>query len=331
MKPPGLDALLVSAFSTAVAGPLVRSWLRRRQSFDHPNDRSSHTVPTPRGGGLACAAGALAGSLAGQRSGNGPSREWIGASVVLGAVGRLDDVSGLGPLPRLGVQAVAGAVTGARAGGLAGAAFGTVTVPAIINAFNFMDGINGISGGTAAAWGLSVATQPALSPQLRAQGALTAGMGAGFLPYNVPTASMFLGDVGSYLLGSGIAVTVVEGSFLEGKPDARGALGVLAPLALYLADTGTTIVRRALRGESVTEAHREHAYQQLVHETGWPHWMVSALVAGATAVCGAAGRSAHSAAAIGPIVAGYLGAPGLLKRAGVSKTDSVDSTVGGLA
>ena len=331
MKSPGLDVLLVSTFSTAAAGPLVRSWLRRRQSLDHPNDRSSHTVPTPRGGGLACAAGALAGSLAGQRRGNGPSTEWIGVSVALGAVGRLDDVSGMGPLPRLGAQAVAGAVTGARAGGLVGAAFGTVAVPAVINAFNFMDGINGISGGTAAAWGLSVATQPALSPQLRAQGALTAGMGVGFLPYNVPTASMFLGDVGSYLLGSGIAVTVVEGSFLQGKPNPRGALRVIAPLALYLADTGITIIRRALRGESVTEAHREHAYQQLVHETGWPHWVVSTLVAGASAACGAAGRSTQGAGAIGPIVAGYLAAPGLLKRSGASKVKSAQSTVGGLA
>ncbi|WP_370452382.1 glycosyltransferase family 4 protein [Dietzia sp. ANT_WB102] len=322
---------MVSALSTAVVAPRVRSWLRRRQSLDHPNGRSSHTVPTPRGGGLACAAGALAGSLAGRRFGNGPSAEWIGASAALGAVGRLDDMVGLGPLPRLGAQAVAGVLVGARAGGLAGAAFGIVALPAIINAFNFMDGINGISGGTAAAWGLSVATHPTLSPQLRAQGALSAGMGLGFLPYNVPKASMFLGDVGSYLLGSGIAVTVVGGSFREMKPDPRGALSVLAPLALYLADTGSTILRRALRGESVTEAHREHAYQQLVHETGWPHWVVSGFVAGVSVACGMAGRSSYSAAAIAPIVAGYLAAPGLLKRFGSLEPESAQSSVGGRA
>lgn len=313
MEHSALGGLIVSAVSTAGAGPLVRLWLRRRQSFDHPNERSSHLVPTPRGGGLACAVGGVAGAGASRLLGSGATSIWLGASATLGAVGRVDDVAGLPAVFRLGAQLLTGAAAGARIGGLFGSVAGAFTFPSIVNAFNFMDGINGISGGTAAAWGAIVASDPRLAQSARAQGAIAAGMGLGFLPYNVPTASMFLGDVGSYLLGSGIAVTVLESAFAEGRPDARSAGRTLAPLAPYFADTGITIVRRAIRGDSVTEAHREHAYQKLVHETGWPHWAVSGLVASATAACGLSGRSRYGAVAIAPIVVLYLGFPSLAR------------------
>ena len=318
----------MSAVSTAGAGPLVRKWLRRRKSFDHPNERSSHTVPTPRGGGLACAFGGAVGAGASRLFGAGATPIWVGASVTLGALGRFDDVASLPPVFRLGAQVVTGAAAGARIGGPLGAAAGAVAIPSIVNAFNFMDGINGISGGTAAAWGSVVASDPSLVRSSRAQGALTAGMGLGFLPYNVPRASMFLGDVGSYLLGSGIAVTVLESAFTDGCPNPRAAGRALAPLAPYLADTGITIVRRALRGDAVTEAHREHAYQRMVHETGWPHWAVSGLVASASAACGLVGRSRYGIVAVAPVVALYLSSPSLARLV-ISQTGEPVMTLSG--
>lgn len=313
MEHSAVGGFIASAVATAGAGPLVRSWLRQRQCFDLPNERSSHTVPTPRGGGLACATGGVVGAVASQLLGSGTTTNWLGASATLGAVGRVDDVASLPPVSRLGAQMLVGLSVGARVGGPLGAAVGAVAVPSIVNAFNFMDGINGISGGTAAAWGSVVFSDSSLQRSSRAQGGITAGMGLGFLPYNVPRASMFLGDVGSYLLGSGIAVTVLESAFTGGRLNSRKAGRALAPLAPYLADTGITIVRRAFRGDSVTEAHKEHAYQRLVHETGWPHGAVSGLVAGATVACGLSGRCRYGAVAVASLVSIYVASPSLAR------------------
>lgn len=304
-----LEVLLSTATSTAVAAPAVRKWLRRRQNFDHPNERSSHTIPTPRGGGLACAAGAVLGSVTAVATGRAPSSSWAGVTAILGGVGRADDLVGLSATPRLGAQAVSGAFVGAKAGGPVGLLVGAFAVPAIVNAFNFMDGINGISAGTAIAWGLCAATDAAQVEHIRTQGFIAAGMGLGFLPFNVPAASMFLGDVGSYLIGAGIAVSVVESLFTDGRFCATTAARVLAPLVPYLADTGSTILRRFFRGGSLTAAHREHAYQRLVQETGWDHWRVSLLVASAAAACGIASRSQDGAFVIISLAGTYLLAP----------------------
>ena len=312
MSKTGAGQVVAAALGTAFAGPAVRAWLRRKQSFDHPNERSSHSKPIPRGGGLACSIGGLLGAGYGRRVGLPVSREWFATSSLLAAVGRADDVSGLAPTPRLAAQVAAGTMVGARVGGLTGLAFGAAAVPAIVNAFNFMDGINGISGGTSAAWGLHVARDRSQGLEARAQAAVTAGMGLGFLPFNVPKASMFLGDVGSYLLGSSIAVTIVQSAFRDGRLHSGGAAKALAPLAPYLADTGTTILRRFLRGESVTVAHRDHAYQRLVIVTDWPHWVVASLVVGAAWICGEAGRRERGVGAIGATLLLYLMAPTIM-------------------
>ena len=105
-------------------------------------------------------------------------------------------------------------------------------------------------------------------------GAGLCGASISFLPYNVPRARVFLGDVGSYSLGFVIAA-------LAGIICAAGAplALALAPTAVYLADTGTTLVRRYRRGAPLTEAHREHTYQ-LLAVGGWSHTQVSLVVAG---------------------------------------------------
>lgn len=320
MRPTPLIPFFAAAIPTAATCLPVRSWLVRREGFDRPNERSSHSVPTPRGGGIACALGAVAGSTVSRLCGRGPSSAWLVSSSVLGGVGWLDDVRGLAPLPRLGTQVVVGAATGASAGGMLGTAFGAMALPAIVNAFNFMDGINGISGGTAASWGVSVGSDSRLADSQRLQGLLTAGMGVGFLPYNAPKASMFLGDVGSYLFGAGIAVTVIESALSEEQLKFSKCMVAIGPLVPYLADTGMTILQRLIRHESVTEAHREHVYQRLVHEIGLEHWMVSSLMAIASLGCGIACRSQSRAYTVIPIAIAYLVSPYALRRFRASST-----------
>ena len=311
---PSASALVASASATMAASPAIKLWLVRQSVLDIPNERSSHSVPTPRGGGLACAVGAVVGAMVGNRAGVKVSASWVGCSSMLGLVGRIDDIAGLDPYFRLGAQVSAGLAAGSKCGGAGGALLGAASFPAIVNAFNFMDGINGISGGTAAAWGMCLATDSTLAPAVRLQGSIAAGMGLGFLPYNVPTASMFLGDVGSYLFGAGIAATVLEGSFSQGRLSLRAAVRVIAPIVPYLADTGTTIIRRAVRGDSVTAAHKEHAYQRLMQESGWPHWRVAGLVTLSSAACGVAARRSPGLYAIAPLACLYLLSPALVNR-----------------
>lgn len=318
----GISTVLLSTTaSTVAAAPFVRQWLKKRQLLDVPNERSSHSFPIPRGGGLACAIGAGAGTAVSMAVRNPPSAAWAGSCGVLGIVGRCDDLVGLPASLRLGTQVACGLVVGGRAGDWKAAALSGLAVPAVVNAFNFMDGINGISGGTAAAWGLCIATDSALPSAVRYQGAITAGMGLGFLPFNVPNAAMFLGDVGSYLIGASVAATVVEGSVNARKLCLSAAVRLVTPLVPYLTDTGGTMLRRARQSQSLTQAHREHVYQRLVHELGWRHWEVSALVASAAIACGVAGRSRWGALVVGGVSAVYWMAPTGLKAVKLARAE----------
>ncbi len=250
MKSPSLDVLLVSTFPTDASGLLVRSWLPRRRGLDHTNDRTTYAIQSPRGGGMVCAAGALEGSLEGRRRRNGPSTEWIGSSGALSTVGRQDDVSGFGPVPRLGSPNLCRCGDRRKSG-----------------------------------WSGRNCTWHHHAPSENSR---------------VQLHGRHQRDL---------------------RRDSR---------ELNRAGAETAFVRRALHGESVTAAHLEHARQRLECETGWPHWVVSALVAGVAAVRGAAGRSAHSAATTGPIMTVDLAAPRLLKRTEDSRAESVQPTVGGL-
>jgi UDP-N-acetylmuramyl pentapeptide phosphotransferase/UDP-N-acetylglucosamine-1-phosphate transferase len=154
--------------------------------------------------------------------------------------------------------------------------FAAAWCAAYVNAFNFMDGINGISvaqtliAGCALGW---LAHEESASGVV-ALSLAVAGAAIGFAPFNVMNASIFLGDVGSYFLGTWLALTLVlvvaEGTSL---------VVALGPFVLYLLDTATTLVKRFRRGVRLFDAHREHAYQQLV-EHGWAHTQVALLAAG---------------------------------------------------
>jgi len=301
---------VVALVVTLGAAPLVARALSRTGTLDVPNHRSSHTVPVPRGGGLACAAGIAAGAAVAAALGDEVPWAALAAAAVLGVVGLVDDRRTMPALPRLVAQLVVGAALGwATVGGPLGAVVGAALVALLVNVVNFMDGINGITGLTVAVVGATAWWAGAAhgSPALAVLGALAVGSAAGFLPWNAVRARLFLGDVGSYLFGA-----LVAGTVLVGAADDVPLGLLLAPTAVYVADVLVALAKRAWRRARLTEAHREHVYQRLVDDGGLPHLAVAAVVAGAAAVLAAAWglTSAPVAAAVSVVVlAAYLLAP----------------------
>jgi UDP-N-acetylmuramyl pentapeptide phosphotransferase/UDP-N-acetylglucosamine-1-phosphate transferase len=185
---------------------------------------------------------------------------------------------------------------------------------AYVNAFNFMDGINGISALTAVLAGGVYAVLGVLHgrPSLVGAGAVVAAAATTFLPWNVIRPRIFMGDVGSYGLG-GVIGGLAAYAALCGVPIEAAA----APLAVYLADTGWTLARRIATGQPWHHAHRTHVYQRLT-DLGWSHLRVAltvvALGAAVSLVCllGTRGptlaRSSLDALAVALLI-GYLMAP----------------------
>lgn len=277
--------------------------------MDVPNHRSSHTTPVPRGGGLACLVGVSAALLVPPRS--VPARALV-ALVTLSGIGFVDDrLGGVDPRIRLAAQATVGLACGARHS-LAVAVAGAVVVPGVVNVVNFMDGINGISGLTAGTWGAFTALDHEFAEPIKLIGAATAGAGVGFLPFNVPTASLFLGDIGSYLLGTLMSVAIIEA-----LPQPGRALRLGAPLLPYAADATQALIVRAGRGEPLLEAHRQHVYQRFVDEQCWSHSRMAtthSLVAVAVGFAARAKNPYVAAAYCTTLSAAYAASPHLARH-----------------
>jgi UDP-N-acetylmuramyl pentapeptide phosphotransferase/UDP-N-acetylglucosamine-1-phosphate transferase len=249
--------------------------LRRAAVLDRPNERSSHVLPTPRGGGVALIGAALAAwvllLMAGAAS---PTViAVIVGAIGLAAVSWVDDLRGLGPGVRMGAQIAAvalgigvaipdGAVFQGWLPATADAAAAALLWVWFVNLYNFMDGIDGIAGSEAVAIGSGLTLFALLGtgydPALAALAAAVAAAAAGFLVWNWAPARIFLGDVGSvplgYLLG-----------FLLLAAAARGHWRIALILPLYfLADATITLLRRLARGERIWLPHRQHFYQRAV-------------------------------------------------------------------
>ena len=313
-----------------IAEPLTIPLLRRLAAIDTPGARSSHTTPTPRGGGLPIVVGLLV-AVALVRGAE--AVPFVAAIGFFAALGFVDDLRGLTAIRRLVLQCVGSAVIAAvlitplsmSAGMLAALTLvTTVWVMGFVNAFNFMDGINGISGAHAVIAGVAYACfgQWRQDPFLVAMGLAVAVGALAFLPWNAIRARVFLGDVGSYALGAALAVLAVT-AVIEGVPP-EAALG---PLALYVADTAWTLQRRVRAGERWTEAHRTHTYQRWC-DVGWTHQEVTLITAAITILISLLGavslagnldlRLAADLAALA-VLAVYLGSPALLGHPGQSR------------
>ncbi|MEE6274664.1 hypothetical protein V2J56_15060 [Georgenia sp. MJ206] len=238
----------------------------------------------------------------------------VTAALILALVGLLDDWLTISAAPRLAAQVLTGAMLGLDLGGVPLALLGAVLMPVVVNIVNFMDGINGITALTLTVWA-GTAIYAGLAndvPAVAFTGALTLGSALGFLPWNAPRARMFLGDVGSYLFGA-----LAAGGVLVGVTNEVPIVLLTAPLVLYVADTGITLARRALRGAPLMEAHREHVYQRLVSDCAVPHISVSAALALLALVCVTAWASPFSwlgLTATTLIIILYINSVALLRR-----------------
>ncbi|MEJ0046834.1 MAG: undecaprenyl/decaprenyl-phosphate alpha-N-acetylglucosaminyl 1-phosphate transferase [Rhodospirillales bacterium] len=270
-------------------------------ALDIPVDRSSHAVPTPKGGGVGIVAAYAAGTIWSLRGADGWTE--LAAVLALACVSYVDDVRNWPFAVKLVAQlAAALAVMGCGhvvfgvalpgAGvlplGLAGVALTLGWLLFVTNAVNFIDGLNGLAAGcTLVACLLAAAASPHLL--FYPAGALAAGI-VGFLPFNYPRARIFMGDVGSQVCGFLLA----DFSVLAAG-DARASLVVPLALLPILADVAFTLARRALQGARLTQAHRGHLYQ-VAQRSGVAAARVSALYWGFSAwggVCGLlAGRLA---------------------------------------
>jgi len=271
---------------------VARRWMAARGTLDVPNERSSHSVPTPRGGGLAIAAVVFAGLLAGTLLG------WLrlevgvallGGGLLVGAIGWADDCYNLTYRPRLAVHFAAALWTlywlggfprldvgaGSLALGAAGWLVAALGIVWAVNFYNFMDGIDGIAGGEAVVVGTGggLLLLAAGATDLAGLSFLIAAASAGFLVWNWAPARIFMGDVGSGVLGYLFAALAVAS-------ENRGAVPMLVwvlLLGVFVVDATVTLVRRALDREVVFNAHKKHAYQRAV-QAGWSHARVSTLV-----------------------------------------------------
>jgi UDP-GlcNAc:undecaprenyl-phosphate GlcNAc-1-phosphate transferase len=319
------------------AEPPTIALLRRRGMLDIPGGRSSHSVPTPRGGGAPIALGLVVAAGVAIAAGVVMAGLTLALAVGLfGLIGLADDLRGLPAISRLALQAAAAAGVAALlvlrlplpplavVGAAAAAAFWLV---GFVNVFNFMDGVNGISGAHAMIGGVVYAC---LAGWRRDEFGVAAGLAlavgaAAFLPWNAVRARVFLGDVGSYSIGAALAVLAVR-LIAAGVP----VEAVGGPVALYLADVAWTLQRRARRGERLLEAHRTHVYQRWC-DAGWSHAEVTLLTSALTVLLcllgvagargGAAVRVTADLAGLG-VLAVYLGSPGLFARAGLGAVNS---------
>jgi UDP-N-acetylmuramyl pentapeptide phosphotransferase/UDP-N-acetylglucosamine-1-phosphate transferase len=284
---------LATGLLTCLTTRLLIPILAHREILDCPNERSSHQVPTPRGGGIAVIGSTLLAWVVFARTESMPSGVFgiVLGAVLLAAVSWFDDLRGLSPIVRLLAQAAAVAVGILVLPGPRDlfylAAIGLVWIW-WINLFNFMDGIDGLAGTEAAAIGAGA------DPALRTLAAVVTGAAIGFLVWNWSPARIFLGDIGSVPLGY-----VLGFLLLDLAARGRWTIAVILPL-YFLADATITLVRRLLRGERVWQAHREHFYQHAVRR-GLGHAAVVKRVIAADLVligCGWAAENGWSATAL---------------------------------
>ena len=300
-------------FMMGAAGTwLARRYALQRNLVDEPGARRSHAIPTPRGGGIAIVAVMLAACVAlGLR--HPPHLPWLAAfglgTVLVAGVGWIDDHRPLSPWLRLTVHGLAAAVF------LAPVWIATADLPLVlvgfglivtlINVWNFMDGINGLAASQAAI--VAAALAFALGgPAAALGGALVAGC-VGFLPFNAPSARIFLGDVGSGALGYGIGALTV----LAALPDPGMAPLLILPLAPFLVDAGLTLGRRVLRGERWWTPHVQHAYQGWARRAGHTRVTVAygvATLAGAVLLLDLAGGRHNTAFMAACMLAWYTSA-----------------------
>jgi Fuc2NAc and GlcNAc transferase len=306
----GLLVAVAGAMAALVTWIIVSVLVRcasRIGLVDQPNDRSLHTRPTPRGGGIgfvvAIAAiltvfAAVGGNRFGfvGRSSYLPLAAYLGAALLIAAISLRDDFKSLGAGLRILFHFAAAGTSLAGIGyfryysipgfhtadfGRLGAALTFVWIIGLTNVYNFMDGIDGIAGiqGIIAGLGWAAAGAWQGSFEVAILGLLLAGGCLGFILHNWSPAKIFMGDVGSAFLGYSFSILPLlslHEAEKSGKSAFAGAIPVFALLAVwpFVGDGMLTFIRRARNRDALWRPHRSHLYQRLVR-VGWSHARVS--------------------------------------------------------
>jgi len=270
--------LLILSFTLTY---FIKNYYTKNAIFEEVNERSSHTVPTPHGGGIALFLtwfiGLIYLNITNQIDATLFDALMIG--IVISFVSFFDDIYDLSPKLRIIVQSLV-AVGGIYAlGGLESLDFGFITIENqaitnifafllivwFINLYNFLDGINGYAGSEAVFLGIA--------------GYLLFGGGhflvlvvavLGFLVWNYGNAKIFMGDVGSTLLGYTVAIFTIY----YANEEAINFWIWIILFGLFWFDATYTLIMRYKNGEKLSQAHKKHIYQRLTR-SGWSHLKVT--------------------------------------------------------
>jgi UDP-GlcNAc:undecaprenyl-phosphate GlcNAc-1-phosphate transferase len=322
----------LSALVAACLVPSVERLAHRVGAIDAPGGRRQHAGPMPRLGGLAVASGAIVSVTAGCLLGmagfdhladQGWSLTGLSvASLVIVLVGLADDVRGLRPGVKLAGQLVA-AIAAVLGGyvvhlvsvpllgttldlGLVGVVLTVLWIVAVTNALNLIDGLDGLATGVALIASITLAIVSVLEgrPGGAVLGACLGGALAGFLPFNLPPARVFLGDSGSLLIGFWLSILSLQA--VQKTSTAVLLLASILALGVPLLDTALAVVRRLVTAgpAGVFLADREHIHHRLLRSGRSPRAVLAMLYA----ACVAGGLLAFAAVLIrGPLNALVVG------------------------
>ncbi|WP_025113104.1 glycosyltransferase family 4 protein [Pseudomonas sp. H1h] len=272
--------ILVMSFALTL---YLRHYALHRKLLDVPNSRSSHSVPTPRGGGVAFVLTYLVFlTLAWffSKVDSSTLMSSAGAGALVAIIGFIDDhrhiaarwrlighftaavlvIAPLGPFPTITMAGFALDM------GVIGLVLSAVYLVWMLNLYNFMDGIDGIAAVEAVTTCLGMVVLYSITQhfELILAPLLLATCVAGFLILNFPPAKIFMGDAGSGFLGVVLAGLSLQAAFKQP--------GLIWPwlilMGVFIVDATFTLLRRLLRGDKVYEAHRSHAYQFASRQVG---------------------------------------------------------------
>jgi Fuc2NAc and GlcNAc transferase len=285
------------AAAAVAAAACVLTWFVMRLALrlailDVPNERSSHQLPTPRGGGVAIVFTVVGTWLLAAVYGLVDRQEVVvlaAGGLLVAAIGLADDRSDVPAKWRLLVHLIAAALLVAATGGLSAISFGGVSVDLgwagailallyivwLLNLYNFMDGIDGIAGVEAVTVAVPAAALLWMTGDT-AMAIVTLTVGAaslGLLVWNWAPAKIFMGDVGSSFLGYTFGALAVVSHATSGV--SIYAWSIL--LGAFIVDATVTLIRRIVTGQKFYKAHRAHAYQHAVDRYG-SHATVSVAV-----------------------------------------------------
>lgn len=282
-----LVIFVVAAVVTTVSSLITFPLLRRAGVVDVPSHRSSHSHATVRGGGVAIGCGITVATVLTMVwnitqhgvFGLGSLLLPIGFLVLTwcySAIGMSDDLDSLAPIGRLLGQVILAVVFSAcialfTTQGIAHVIVFAIIGVTLVNAVNFVDGLNGY----VTTWAIVTGAWFAFVGSWINEGDVVllslalAGAAAGFLPFNLGRAKAFLGDTGSYGIGAAVFAIAVW-LFVTGVP----IVVIIAPMIFVLFDVGLTLVLRLFQGENIFLPHRRHIYQR-IQQAGWSHGSVS--------------------------------------------------------